>query len=53
MTDERSIPADLLAKDKRIDELVAHAAKLVSELNVTVGDMKAILLLKEDKWRGR
>lgn len=43
MTDEQGIPAELAAKDRRIDELVAQAAKLVDDLDATVSDMKAIL----------
>ena len=35
--------AELLAKDKRIDDLVAQAEKLVTDLNATVADMKRIL----------
>lgn len=35
--------AQLLAKDRRIDELIEQAAKLVVNLSVTVADMKAIL----------
>ena len=35
--------ADLAAKDKRIDDLVLQAEKLVADLNVTVGDMRRIL----------
>jgi hypothetical protein len=31
------------AKDKRIDDLVLRAEKLVMDLNVTVSDMKRIL----------
>jgi len=34
---------ELLAKDRRIDDLVAQAEKLVTDLNVTVADMKRIL----------
>ena len=37
------LPAELLAKDRRIDDLVAQAAELVANLNETVTDMKAIL----------
>jgi ABC-type transporter Mla subunit MlaD len=37
------LPAELLAKDRRIDDLVAQAAQLVADLNVTVTGMKAIL----------
>jgi ABC-type transporter Mla subunit MlaD len=44
MTDEGGIPAELIAKDKRIDDLVAQAEKLVADLNDTVTDMKAILV---------
>jgi hypothetical protein len=44
MTDEGGIPAELIAKDKRIDDLVAQAEKLVADLNATVTDMKAILV---------
>ena len=41
--DDDSAHADLLAKDARIDTLVAQAAKLVADLNATVADMKQIL----------
>jgi hypothetical protein len=34
---------ELIAKDKRIDDLVEQAEKLVTDLNVTVADMKRIL----------
>ncbi len=34
---------DLIAKDRRIDDLVAQAENLVRDLNVTVADMKRIL----------
>jgi len=44
MTDEGGIPAELIAKDQRIDDLVAQAEKLVADLNDTVTDMKAILV---------
>ena len=37
------LPAELLAKDKRIDDLIEQAAELVANLNETVTDMKAIL----------
>jgi hypothetical protein len=36
---------DLAAKDKRIDDLVLQAEKLVGDLNSTVTDMKRILRL--------
>ena len=36
-------PADLDAKDRRIDALVAQAEKLIRDLNATVADMKRIL----------
>jgi ABC-type transporter Mla subunit MlaD len=35
--------AEFDAKEKRIDDLVAQAAKLVADLNETVADMKRIL----------
>lgn len=35
--------AEFLAKDKRIDDLVAQAENLVADLNATVADMKRIL----------
>lgn len=35
--------AELLAKDKRIDDLIATSEKLVADLNDTVTDMKAVL----------
>jgi ABC-type transporter Mla subunit MlaD len=35
--------AELLAKDRRIDDLVAQAEALVSDLNATVADMRRIL----------
>lgn len=38
---------DLAAKDKRIDDLVLQAEKLVADLNVTVSDMKRILSVQE------
>lgn len=34
---------ELAAKDKRIDDLVLQAEKLVADLNSTVSDMKRIL----------
>lgn len=40
---EAASRADLAAKDKRIDDLVLQAEKLVADLNCTVGDMKRIL----------
>lgn len=41
--DEDQSRADLAAKDRRIDDLVLKAAKLVNDLNATVHDMKRIL----------
>jgi len=38
---------ELLAKDRRIDDLVAQAEKLVTDLNVTVADMKRILAVAQ------
>ena len=38
-----NLPAELMAKDQRIDDLVAQAARLVDELSAIVADMKAIL----------
>ena len=35
--------AEFDAKEKRIDDLVEQAAKLVADLNATVADMKKIL----------
>ena len=35
--------AEFDAKEKRIDNLVEQAAKLVADLNATVADMKKIL----------
>ena len=43
--DEEQNRADLAAKDRRIDDLVLRAAKLVEDLNATVTDMKRILSL--------
>jgi len=43
--DEEQNRADLAAKDRRIDDLVLRAAKLVDDLNATVTDMKRILSL--------
>jgi hypothetical protein len=43
--DEEQNRADLAAKDRRIDDLVLKAAKLVEDLNATVTDMKRILSL--------
>jgi hypothetical protein len=40
---KRSERDELIAKDRRIDDLVAQAEKLVTDLNVTVADMKRIL----------
>jgi hypothetical protein len=40
---KRSERDELVAKDRRIDDLVAQAEKLVTDLNVTVADMKRIL----------
>lgn len=34
---------ELARKDRRIDDLVRQAEKLVSDLNLTVADMKRIL----------
>jgi uncharacterized iron-regulated protein len=34
---------ELIAKDRRIDDLVAQAEELVTDLNTTVADMKRIL----------
>jgi len=34
---------DLAAKDRRIDDLVLQAEKLVGDLNATVSDMRRIL----------
>jgi hypothetical protein len=34
---------ELIAKDKRIDDLVEQAEELVTDLNTTVADMKRIL----------
>ena len=44
MTSESGIRAELAAKDKRIEDLVAQAATLVADLSVTVADMKSILV---------
>jgi hypothetical protein len=38
---------ELIAKDRRIDDLVAQAEKLVTDLNVTVADMKRILAVAQ------
>lgn len=35
--------AELLAKDRRIDELIEQGDRLISDLNATVIDMKRIL----------
>lgn len=43
--DEAQNRADLAAKDRRIDDLVLQAEKLVGDLNSTVSDMKRILSL--------
>lgn len=40
--------AELLAKDKPIDELVATAARLIAELKETVTEMKARLAAQQD-----
>jgi hypothetical protein len=40
MTD---LDAELIAKDRRINDLVEQAEKLVADLNETVADMKKIL----------
>lgn len=53
--------ASLAAKDKRIDDLVLQAEKLVSDLNATVSDMKRILSMasrqvqeaRDEQQRGR
>lgn len=53
--------AALAAKDKRIDDLVLQAEKLVADLNATVSDMKRILSLasrqvqeaRDEQQRGR
>lgn len=42
MTDAENA-ASLAAKDKRIDDLVLQAEKLVADLHATVADMKRIL----------
>lgn len=41
--DEAQSRADLAAKDRRIDDLVLQAEKLVGDLNATVLDMRRIL----------
>lgn len=41
--DEAPSPESLAAKDRRIDDLVLQAEKLVSDLNSTVSDMRRIL----------
>jgi hypothetical protein len=38
---------ELIAKDRRIDDLVAQAERLVTDLNVTVADMKRILAVAQ------
>lgn len=59
--DEEQNRADLAAKDRRIDDLVLKAAKLVEDLNATVTDMKRILSIasrqvqeaRDEQQRGR
>jgi hypothetical protein len=41
--DEGPSRESLAAKDRRIDDLVLQAEKLVADLNATVGDMRRIL----------
>lgn len=49
--DETPNQASLDAKDKRIDDLVLQAEKLVHDLNSTVSDMKRILSIASQQVR--
>ena len=46
---EEAHRADLAAKDKRIDDLVLQAEKLVNDLGSTVIDMKRILSMASEQ----